>query len=247
MRTNTIILAPNAERPDMVDSLLVGGWVDFRRLRPDAAWTLFRRRAHRSGQFVSGQQALDPDEPADGPMFLRDFCSASLPPINAIENDGTVLYELGPSAVGNTGAFTCFFGTLHRGLGSRFADGPDDNAEFHAMISAPVETLVFDFIVHQALTFAMKPEMLVYGVISPDVWAEKQRNRLPIVTPVRRLGDRPPVMNTPLIPEYSRVIDHAFNRAGWSASDFTGVRFVLDYPPFPSTVTVRVPLESKPK
>lgn len=246
VRINTIIFAPNAEEPEMIDSIRLGGWVDFRRLRPDAQLTIFRRRAFRGGTSVStGEVALDPDEPPDGPMLLRDFCSPSLPPITTTEDDGSFVYELGPSAVGNTGTFSMYFGAISRKLGSRFAENPGDTADFHAMIYAPVETLMFDMIVHHSLQFAMSPTLSVYGEVASDLWARKKRVVLPIEAERHQLGARPPVVATPLVKEYSNLIRHVFSRVGWNPDDFVGTRFNLDYPPFPATVGVSVPLEQR--
>lgn len=247
VRVNTIIFAPNADDPDMIDSLRLGGWVDFRRLRADAECTLFRRRAYRGGESVSAAEiALDPDEPSDGPMLLKDFCSPSLPPITATEDDGSFVYELGPSPVGNTGTFSLFFAALSRKLGSRFAVEAGDTAEFHAMIYAPVETLMFDMIVHHSLHFAMNPTLSVYGQVSSDLWSRKKRVVLPIEAQRHQLGARPPVVTTPLVKEYTNLIRHVFSRVGWNPDEFVGTRFTLDYPPFPATVGVSVPLEQRP-
>ncbi|MCS7034928.1 MAG: hypothetical protein NZ561_13195 [Phycisphaerae bacterium] len=247
VRVNTIFLAPNRSEPHMIDCLSIGGWVDFRRLRPDAQWTLFRRRAYRGNDSLTPQGIpLDPDDNPHGPMLLKDFCSSGLPPILATEEDGAVLYELGPSPVGNTGAFSCFYGSLSRKLGSRLRQKPEDRAEFHAMISAPVQTLMFDMIVHHSLSFALDPTLRVYGQVASDFWAREKRHVLPIAADQHQLGARPPEVSTPLVREYSRLVEHAFSRAGWDARDFVGKRFQIEYPPFPSTVVVSAPLEPAP-
>jgi len=241
VRVNTVFLAPNPDNPEMIDSTLVGGWVDFRRLRHDAHWTLFRRRSFRGGKEVSGEeQPIDPREPHNGPMFLREFCTGTLPQITAVEEGGATTYALGPGEVGNTGTFTCFFGSIYRQLGSRFAQKSDETADFHAMISAPVETLLFDFVVHHSLTFAMNPQLSVFSGISADFWASTKRDELPIHSLAQDIGSRPPTFSTPLVGEYSSVVNRVFELTNWRASDFVARRFIIDHPPFPSAVNVRV-------
>lgn len=246
VRVNTVFLAPNPEKPDMIDSTLVGGWVDFRRLRHDAHWTLFRRRSFRGGQEVTGgEKPIDPSEPQNGPMFLREFCTDTMPQITAVEEGGAITYALGPGEVGNTGTFTCFFGSSYRQLGSRYAEQSDETADFHAMISAPVETLQFDFVVHHSLTFAMNPRVSVYSGVSSDFWASTKRDELPIHAPSVDIGSRPPTFSTPLVSEYSRVIDRVFELTKWKPEDFIAKRFIIDHPPFPSAVNLRVALEQR--
>ncbi|HEY7091045.1 MAG TPA: hypothetical protein VH518_23310, partial [Tepidisphaeraceae bacterium] len=136
-RFNTAIVAPSADAPDMIDTANVGGWVDFRRLRADARWALFRVQVFDTGSNSAPPYVpIDPQEPANGPMLMREFCSSSLPPIQAIPDaNGDIVYELGPSSIGNSGAFTCFFGSRIPRIGSRWADPQNDRGEFATTIS----------------------------------------------------------------------------------------------------------------
>src|SRR5262245_36636918 len=95
----TAVLAPSADDPQMLDTTNIGGWVDFRRLRADSRWALFRVQVFDTAKELGPLYLpIDPQEPLDGPMLLRDFCSASLPPIQAVpDSTGGVVYELGPS------------------------------------------------------------------------------------------------------------------------------------------------------
>lgn len=246
VRVNTVFLAPNAEDPEYVDAALLGGWVDFRRLRPDSEWTLFRRHTFSGGQTITtGSIPFDSGETSDGPMLLRKFCSTHMPPIQMIEEGGIASYQLGPSAVGNQGSFSCFFGSLDRKLGSRFAEKPGDTADFYAIISAPVEVLLFDLYVHHTLSFAMNPEFSVYGNAATDPSQRKDRDVLPIQPAQQTIGSRPPVAATPLLPNYSEIIDYAFERAGWNLNDFVGMRYTLDYPPFLTTAGIKLQLDQR--
>lgn len=247
VRVNTVILKPNAIDPQQVDSILIGGWVDFRRMRPDVQWTLFRRRSFRRHAQATHDVPIDPDEPVNGPMLLRRFCSGSMPQIHAVDGgEAGVAYELGPGPVGNSGMFTCFFGSLHERLGPRVAEGPSEQADFYAMISAPVETLLFDLIAHESLSIAHHASVSVHGVLTNTPGVVAGKNQLPVEPQTHEIGGHPPMLTTPLVPEYADVIDHTFRQVGWDAREFVGQRFTLDHPPFPSTVVVSFPLEAKP-
>jgi len=247
-RVNTAILAPSADAPDMLDMAAIGGWVDFRRLRAESRWALFRRRTYSGGESSRAEKhiPIDPGEPPDGPMLMRAFCSPSLPPIEAVHDEsGELVYELGPSSVGNAGAFTCFFGSMLPKIGSRWADEQNDRGEFGAVISAPVEALQFDLLVHRACEFATRTRADVYGVLAPAPTGRHNRDLLPLDVPPTNLGRFPPVVDSPRVPQYGEIVDHVLARCGWNRADFIGLRFTIEYPPFPSTVVVSFPLEQR--
>jgi len=84
-RVNTAIVAPNRANPEMVDNVAIGGWIDVRRVREDSRWAVFRRKTYRSDvAAVPDVQPLDPNEPLEGPLLMRDFCSKKLPPIEVV-------------------------------------------------------------------------------------------------------------------------------------------------------------------
>lgn len=243
VRVNTILLAPNPDDRSLLDSVLVGGWVDFRRLRPDATWTLFRRRSYKAGQ--SANAAVGPVDPrqAGGTLLLERFCSSPAPAIELEEENGVVEHRIGPGPVGASGQFTSFFGAFNAGVGRRVAGAEDDRGEFFASIGAPVEVLMFDLLVHEDCAFALQAEPAVFGAIRSDTSQLDDRDRLP-VTPARlELGRRPPVVTTPLVAKYAELVDYVVERRGWDLRQFHGLRFLLEYPPFPSTMTLRFPLE----
>lgn len=246
VRVNTIILKPSDVQPAMIDSILVGGWVDFRRMRRDAQWTLFRRRSFRNAAATTtGERPLDPEEPAAGPMLMRRFCTPGMPEIAAVDaGESGVAYELGPGPVGNSGMFTCFFGSIHERLGSRYAEREGEQAEFYAMVSAPAETLLFDLILHESLVPG-DVGVSVYGVLANAPGYLREKDALPIEPQRHDVGGRPPMLTTPLVPEYADAIDHAFRQARWDPARFGGLRYTLEYPPFPSTMAVRFPLEPR--
>jgi hypothetical protein len=247
-RINAAVVAPSADDPDFIDAATIGGWVDFRRLRADSRWALFRHRSYGAAEESQRRRVtIDPSADASGPPLLREFCSASLPPIHSIEDPtGEVVYELGSSPVGNSGAFTCFMGTLMRRIGPRFADATDDVGQFGALVSAPSENLVFDLIVHRNCEFALRASAKIFAVLSPGPEHRHERDQIPLRLVPSDLGRFPPVLDTPMVASYAQVIDYALTRCGWNRRDFMAVRYLLEFPPFPSTVVVSFPLDQRP-
>ncbi|HQY87864.1 MAG TPA: hypothetical protein PK402_04345 [Tepidisphaeraceae bacterium] len=249
VRVNSVWIAPSKDDSSMIDTATVGGWLGFKRLRDDANWVIFRRRAYTSkGPAKFREEPIDPKENADGPMLLRKFCSKSMPDISAQLEDGTMIYELGKSTVGTSGAFDCFFGSTTRNLGSRYADPgkPDDRGFFNANITAPVTMLQFDLFIHRACLFAFDNlKIQVVGQLGVTPETMRERDILPIAVTRVDLGRQPPVVHSSDVPRYAELVDLVHTRTGWSADEFSGVRFLIEYPPFPSTVIVSFPLESK--
>jgi hypothetical protein len=245
-RVNTAIVAPNRSDPAMLDNVAIGGWVDVRRVRADSRWAVFRRKVYRNMETAEAQiKPLDPNEPPDGPLLLRDFCSKKLPPIEVVrEPNGDIIHELGPSAVGNVGAFTVFSGWVNSQIGARYADASDSRGEYGAVVSAPVETLIFDLLVHRDIDFVLDCRTEIYGT-AVSAGPLSTRDLIPLALKCIPL-DHPRKATTRHIPRYDEVIEYAFAANGWLADEFVGKRFTLDYPPFPSTVRLSFPLQPRP-
>lgn len=241
-RINTAWVAPSREEPDMIDTCLVGGWVDFKRLRHDAKWVLFQRYVEAGAAARPNETPVDRSESLDGPMLLRDFCSPSMPPIHAIHEPGGVVYELGGTTVGNSGAFDCFFGSSVAGIGPRFSPTPD-RGWFGASISAPVEVVQFDLLVHRDCQFVMNHKAQLFGRLGVNAPPTHDRDLLPIEPDRVELGRFPAIVDSHLVPRYAEMIAAVYDRVGWNPADFIGVRYLIEYPPFPSSLIVTFPLE----
>jgi hypothetical protein len=245
-RMHTVVLAPNRKNPTMLDCGQVGGWVDFRRIRGDARWVLFRRRTLGADDgSVPKVEPIDPHlETAYPALMMRDFCSPEIPQIHTIAEAGFQLDELGMSTVGNSGAFTLFFGSITSAIGPRVADKPDDEGTFRVSISAPIETLQFDLLVHRDCEFALNQKIATYGGFPNWSAPLAERDSLPIHADRSDLGREPPSVQTPLYPRYVELTQRVFSRMGRDRREFIGLRYEIEYPAFPSTVVVSFPLET---
>lgn len=247
-RISAGIMMPDAEDPTYLDSALIGAWVDFRRLRPDAKWVMFRRMASTRDTSVAGRPQPEPidREMDDSDLgLLKGFCSSNMPQIHPVQDEADprmLTYELGQSEVGNTGAFTCYFGTRVRKLGSIRAGIPSGAGTFGAQVSAPVEKLICDTLVHKDMGLEQPPIARVLGTIVAGFSPNKDRDVLPIDEQVLPLESTLSALETPDIPEYSSVMGHVLRKLGHSIENFKVYRYELEYPPFPSTVLMSVPL-----
>jgi hypothetical protein len=247
-RINTAFVAPSPDAPDMIDIVNIGGWVDFRRLRADSRWAMFRVQTFDAADAESLPYVpIDPQQSPNGPMLLREFCSSTMPPITSVQDEnGDVVYELGATAIGNSGAFSCFYGSRIPRISSRFASPEGQRGEYAATISAPVEALQFDLFIHRDCEFATEHTTEVYGILDLTPTKRHERDLIPLELTRVDLGRFPPVVDTPRVAAYGKLIDYAMARCGLNPHDFIGIRYILEYPPFPSTVLISHPLDRAP-
>jgi hypothetical protein len=248
-RITTAFLVPNATDASLLDSALVGGFVGFRRLRPAAHWPLFRFMSYKHAGGAGWADSVEfpsAHEPHDPPRLLRRFCSASMPEIVTRVNGPATEYLLPAGPVGNLGAFDCFFGEIVRGA-PRYRTESDPYWEFTSTITLPIETLVFDLIVHESVELS-PPEVRVYGrpMGGPyDPARIDETSALPLAETCVELAGRPPAVATPLVPRYSDLVHAVMKDLGHGPSAFRGLRLLLRWPPMTSTVVLRSPLPER--
>lgn len=245
------IIVPSRNDPAMVDAALIGGLVGFRRLRPNVSWPLFRF-AHLVDSAASRDQQMEEIElkkaHGDVPRLLRRFCSPDMPQIDSRKVGTATEYILPAGPIGNSGSFSCFFGDIFRGQ-PRYRHPDDPHCEFGSHITLPVETLVFDLLIHQQLALDA-PTVMIFGrpdgtPYGPDT--AREENLIPVTERCINLAGRPPAVSSPLIPRYAELMQSVFDRLGFPADEFRGHRLVLKHPPMNSTVVLRSPLPEGPR
>ena len=247
-------LAPNPDDPTQLDMATVSGYVGFRRLRPGVRWPIFMVRSwsERKDALVGpGWQPLEPsDEGSNGFPLMRSFTRGDAPKVHPTDTPEGRDYVLGEGPVGNEGAFDCFWGESMRGAVARYAAAPGEIGEFGAAITAPVEHLVSDIIVHRSLEFALKPEVFVFGHIfahGRKTGGADDPTLLPIRQTTAELPGSPPLVNTPLVPKYPSIVRHVYQRMGWDPAEFHGVRLLMAFPPLGANIILRFPLPVAPQ
>lgn len=254
VRSTLSVIAPSAADPLLVDVATVGGLIDLRRLRPNIRWPLLRPRLyHDDGtpiEFASNEQPIEPtSDPSPAgrasPLLIREFCSANMPEIHAIRTRLGWDYELGDGPVGNLGAFTCFFGRIVRGASAAYRTTQDPLAELFSQVTLPVETMIFDVLVHRDFPHLMSPQVLLLS--SPEGGGPgRAEQSIPLEARAVEISGRPPMLGTPQIPRYEELLARVFERGGWNMRDFRAIRLTIDYPPMHSVAVLRSELPPPP-
>lgn len=249
VRSQTHIVMPNRENPDLLDAALVGGIVDFRRLRPNVRWPLFRPRLYHDNYtpmvHAPGEVALDPafaDTP--GPKLLSQFCSANMPAIRLVEEPSGFVYELSEGPVGNSGSFTCFFGTVMPSVATRYASPGDEHGELSTLLMLPVEWLQFDLLLHRDLGIGDNLESIMVGRLGNGSF-EAGSMRLPFDEKPIELSGQPPALSSALVNGYDDIMAYVMQRLDRSMREFRALRLLVRYPLMHSNVMVRFPLPTR--
>lgn len=246
-----IILAPS-RTPGRVDTALLGGLIDLRRLRPKVAWVVARTgfvavdgqtRAH-----VTPEMTLEQRESAAAGYripLLTEFCSVPLPEFRTrLTEQGQVEIELVEGPVGEQAAITCLFGAdPYRGVGARVASPGDSTVHLNAHVRTPSTMLVFDVLCPPDLYGPITCKAAVYSEVHREVRSaatRDERYRLPIHLTVQRLARSPgaTALRTPHVPNYPQMIRHVGQRFGWNSDNFEVHRLLMPYPIVPSAVVV---------
>jgi hypothetical protein len=251
LRLSSMIMAPNADEPALVDIATIGGLIDYRRLRAGTSWPLLRVHGYDDdgSALASVAEPIEPPLEPDGAPLLAAFCTGAQPPIVTKDVPGGVQFELGEGPVGNQGLLTSIFGTIARRFASCYRDEANTHGEQMVNWFTPVTTGLVDLVAHRALPFDLPPALNVFGRMTPT-WgqslADRHRERIPLPETVQHLGEGPPVMSTPLMPEYANLMTHVFERLGWDPRDFTAYRLVVNYPPTPTNAILSFALGERP-
>ncbi len=247
LRMNTSFIAPNRERPDLLDYAQIGGYADLQRLRTDGAWPLFRFRYFNddgSAASRAGMSALIDNFDPQTPHLLNEFASGLEPEIISKDIKSGLLYELVGGPVGRTGLCSTYYGYTDAASLSRYRDEHNELGEVLCLINLPIETLVMDLVVHQSVAEKIQPEVVIYGRASGELNEHEHRDRrflLPISESLKPLG-RNPMLASPQIPRYTELTQLVFDRCGFDPSEFVAWRLMIPYPPMTSTVSIRFEL-----
>jgi len=105
----------------------------------------------------------------------------------------------------------------------------------------PVETLIFDLIVHRDVRMSSL-RTAVYAM--PSIGSSgpghlRDEYLLPLQERFVEISGRPPVLATPLSPAHSDLIQLIYQKMGFEPRDFRAWRLQIAYPPVGSFVVAR--------
>lgn len=247
----TLFLKQGAD-PDTFDIAAVRGYIGLRRVRPNTAWPLSRRRYfNETGQVQrSTVRPIDPGSGTDTIPLLTPFCSRPLPDIETVISDnGMKEYRLRPGPVGDRSAINCFIGDIMPGRGERWGSEVDRTFDHGLQNRTPAEAITVDAFVHRDLWNDIDPESLVISELSDEPWYAPNKapgDRLPFPEQVRRLGRGVEASPCPEYPQYPDLIEYVFDRLGWRAEEFTLFRLRVEYPVVRTAVVMRFNRPDRP-
>ena len=250
VRLSTFFVAPNRENPSMLDSAFLGGLFGLRRFRPDARWILSRNTGFADdGSEVQSPRCLplDPRSSQVGPSLLLDFTSSPVPEVSIRRFEDMDLYELAQGPIGNTGVADVCFGHFTRADLPRYRDAHNQNGEFHILLASPVETLIFDMVLHKDLGVDTIPQALMPLNFHQALMPASSRmgaDYLPLPEKPRLLHGTQPTFATPRIERYTEMTELVFHRLGWDPHDFRAWRLEMQFPPLPATLIMSFPLQA---
>ena len=253
VRFGSFFLAPNPEQPEMLDTATLGGLLGLRRFRPNASWILARSTSFADDDTESKaplRTPLDPRFPGPGPSLLGAFSDQPPPSVTVKEVAGMELYELAGGPIGNTGIGNVSYGNYAKADVPRYRDAHNQNGEFHLFLANPVETLIFDFILHKDLGVTEAPTYsLPLNLHQAFLPAQSRASLelLPMAEKPKRLPGAKPILSTPLIEQYGEMTDLVFEKLEWNPEDFQAWRIEVRYPPLPATLIMSYPLLDAPK
>ncbi|MFG0292219.1 MAG: hypothetical protein ACF8MJ_03590 [Phycisphaerales bacterium JB050] len=236
------------ETAGTLDFATVNGFVGFRRLRHDVYWEMARRDASNDDGTEMDTTASEPIDPridqTDGAPLMLDFCSKPLPALKGVRVGSKISYQLKEGLVGNTGAFSCFVGAIHRGI--PYVRTPiNEWGNHNARCEVPTELMIVDLFIHHSLVFALAPEVLLLsGVDSPLQTFETRR--LPLHEKLQNLGRSRVPAPTPEVPRYRALVEAVLDRFDRSLEEFHGLRMKIAYPVYPSMLQLRYRLPDQP-
>lgn len=245
VRLASFFIAPNPDDPTWIDTASMGGLLDVRRLRADASVPLFLRFAYNDdGTERSGPspEPVDSNGSPDNPlMLIHEFCSTPVPSFDPIAGPGYTRYQLSPGPIGNRGLNSWVFGEVSRRFAPIYRDEFNTFGEHAVPIQMPVEWLLVDIQIHKDLDFAQDPRVIAYSRLAsgPSAAGEAECDRLPLAEQVESIGHEPPIVATPLVPQYQSMVQRVYERMGWSGRDFHGYRFTMKFPPMPTSIVLQ--------
>ena len=234
--------------PGMLDFATVNGFVDFRRLRPDVCWEMARREASNDDGLDMDTYASEPIDPriteASAAPFMLDFCSQPLPDLNRVRIGSSMSYQLMEGPVGNTGAFSCFVGAIHRGI-PYVRTEINEWGNHGARCEVPTELMIVDLFIHNSFTFAFPPEATLLSNVNSPLQTVESR-RLPLHEKLQDLGSGPVPPPTPEVPRYRALIESILDRFDRGLPEFRGFRMRIAYPAYPTSLQLRYRLPDRP-
>ena len=245
-RIGAFLVAPSAGDGDpTVDLAAVTIIEGLDRTRPGPSFPFYHRiRTHQAG--VSGTRLggdLMPGELA--PLVPTLTSEGAIPEeirlggrANEREQDHFEFVQRSPRRVGSLRAA---FAECSRRVASPFVSGDDTHAELRMPTPMPVETVVFDVLIHRDVPRGSEPAASMYGhAADPSrVTRWHENHRLPLESELGEIGSlRLPQALIDVREAYAALLELGAGTIGRPLSEFQAYRVVVPWPPMHASLLV---------
>lgn len=248
-RLTTYVMSPSASHPDLFDLSFVMGYVELKRLRSDAPWTLTSISSYQGDLEKSQKPRSLPMDPTAierwGAPVLPAFCKPQAPQLQLRETPGRVAVDLPEGPVGNLGLTDIFIGQVDPHYASLFADKANRMGQFLMSFAMPIRQTQIDILVHKDLP---PIENLDYkfvgrtldekGMLPPSA----ERYAMPLKPDVVARGRGAHAIQSAHYERYDELIAKIAQQHGCNAIDYDVYRVEIDYPPMGTTGVFSFPL-----
>lgn len=246
----TVLAAPSATNPALLDIVWITGYLGLHRLRPGARVKFASRRlAPGAGQrhttAIDGREIDAPEA-----MLVREFCSDPLPQLIATSAGDSIFYTMGGDAFGASSAVNLAYAELNRNELARYVpEGPARKRFFFAEIAVPSALLQFDVLLHRDL-IAADPTLEIYdtayeGAANPND-PGRALDKLDLLESTEPLGGRGGLnLRSVDVPRHTELVQTVSAAVGFDLATFAGFRTRVEYPLYGSQITVTFPGQSQ--
>jgi hypothetical protein len=236
--------------PSRIDFFSLGGLVDLRRFRTNVPWTVMNSRVMDETGVISESNNCHVIDDEGGSEqnpagLLRQFCTSPLPQCRRfITRRGRLMVELQADGMGNQTVITCMRSHIWRSAVPRYITDVDPMAHYSSRVRTPVESLVFDLLVHDNVYPNISLESLLYTDHrgADNDGRDLEMDLMSKLDPPTLLGRGAATLYTPEVPRYPEMAQFVFDRLGWDSSRFLIHRFRMDYPVMPASVMLQFDL-----
>lgn len=231
----TVVVHPNREHADKIDTLSISGYTGIRRLRPSAR-ICFLSHVQPSGVAPEGWGPLFPAHLRKGTALMQEFCSPSTLDVLVTHKDLITVYEVASGSVQRDAVSNVFLAEYHGGQCPRSEPPTGHIYQYGVIVEQPYKRLVLDLIFPKDLWTGCDFYLLAYDTCARGPAKPLDPNResdiIDVAEPLQKLEFSSETASASPLPDYERVITEATKPLGWDLSGFRLFRCEVVYPQY---------------
>jgi len=231
------MIHPSPTQSGWCDTLMVGGMIGLRRLRPGV------NIEYTSDLAESDHVRAPLGRTPDGDSLLREFCSPQRLPIESIVESRRVRYRLTGDAVGLRSAINLMLAEYYPANHplQPVLDRPRVRYVY-ATIEQPVRRLVLDAFIHRDVWPKTTPSLAIFDTVlqglADPVDPGQAARRLDLAESVEQIGTGISCARHKSLPRYTEALMSVAAGLGWDHKAFRTFRCEILYPVYGSQVCI---------